>query len=425
MKIEAKEIDSYYRDIKILENINISAERGIFMGIIGPNGSGKTTLLRSISRTLKPKMGVILLNEKDIYAIKSREVARNLAVVPQNQEMNFAFTAIEIVLMGRTPHLGRFEMENIRDMEIAEKAMRLTNTWHLANRRITEISGGERQRIIIAKALTQKPKILLLDEPTSHLDINYQIETLDLFSRLTRDDGLIVIAVFHDLNLAAQYCDELILLDKGRIYTSGKPEDVITSKNIESVYGIKVIVKQDSGRLIIHPQRKSVKPCKGRIHVICGAGTATFLMNSLVNQGYKVTAGVLNQNDTDYDAARMLGIEIVEEKPFSNISDKKYLQNLELIMQAEFVVITDIPFGNGNLHNLEAAMEAINHGIPVVMINGGEIKERDFTDGKATRLYNLLKTGGSIIVKNYLEIIEVLEKLEKNVVRNYTVGSVN
>jgi len=404
--LKVRDIDVFYGDRKVLERMCLSAESG-FMGIIGPNGSGKTTLLKSISRVLKPKNGVILLDGKDVYELKTKDVAKNMAVVPQDTSTKFDFTVMDVVLMGRNPHLGRFEMENARDMEIAEKAMKVTNTWHLADRSITEISGGERQRVIIAKALTQEPKILLLDEPTSHLDINYQIEILDLIKTLSKE--LAVIAVFHDLNLAARYCDELILLDKGKIFASGKPEEVITPKNIESVYGIEVIVKQDSGRLIIHPQKKLTKFSKGRVHVICGAGTATFLMNSLVNHGYMVTAGVLNQNDTDWDTAKMLGIEIIEEKPFSGISEKNHLRNLELIRQAEFVAMTDIPFGNGNLRNLEAAMEAVDYGIPVAMIDQDRIKERDFTDGKATQLYNLLKVKG-ITVKNYLEIIELLEK---------------
>ncbi len=405
--IEIKDIEIFYGDRKVLESICLSAENG-FTGIIGPNGSGKTTLLKSISRVLKPTRGIILLDGKDVYELKARDVAKNMAVVSQDTYLKFDFTAMDVVLMGRNPHLGRFEIEDADDMEIVEKAMRLTNTWHLADRSITEISGGERQRVIIARALTQEPGILLLDEPTTHLDINHQIEILDLIKELSK--RLVVIAVFHDLNLAARYCDELIMLSNGKIFASGKPEDVITPENMESVYGIEVIVKQDSGRLIVFPQRKPVKSGRGRIHVVCGAGTATFLMNSLVNHGYKVTAGVLNEKDTDWDTAKTLGIEVVDENPFFYITEKKYQQNLEFIKQADFVVLTDIPFGEGNLYNLKAVIEAMKHGIQVIMIGGNEIDKKDFTGGKAIQLYNMLKTGGSIVVKNYQEVINVMEK---------------
>lgn len=405
--LDVKDIETFYGDRKVLERICLSAEKG-FIGIIGPNGSGKTTLLKSISRVLKPKSGIILLDGKDVYGLKAKDVAKNMAVVPQDTSTKFDFSVMDVVLMGRNPHLGRFEMEDTDDMEIAEKAMRLTNTWHLADRPIMGISGGERQRVIIAKALTQGPRILLLDEPTSHLDINYQIEILDLIKELSKK--LVVIAVFHDLNLASRYCDELIMLENGKIFISGRPEEVITSGNIEAVYGISVIVKQDSGRLIIHPQRKSVKSNKGRIHVVCGAGTATLLMSSLVNHGYKVAVGVLSENDSDWDTAKALGIEVVEEKPFSRITEKKHRQNLEFIKQADFVVLTDIPFGEGNLYNLEAVTEAREYGIPVIVIEGNEIEKRDFTSGKATRLYNMLKTKEPIVVRNYQVAIEVLEK---------------
>lgn len=404
--IEVKDIETFYGNRRILEGICFSAENG-FTGIIGPNGSGKTTLLKSISRILKPKSGIILLDGKDVYELKVKDVAKKMAVVPQDSPTKFDFTVRDIVLMGRSPHLGRLEMEGANDMEIAENAMRLTNTGHLADRSITEISGGERQRVVIARALTQEPKILLLDEPTSHLDINYQIEILDLIKELSKK--MIVIAIFHDLNLAARYCDELILLSNGRIFSLGKPGEVITPGNIESVYGIKVIVKRDSGGLTIHPQRKAIKPGKGRVHVICGAGTATFLMNSLINHGYKVTAGVLNENDTDWDTAKTLGIDVVEEKPFSHITKEKHLQNIEFIKQADFVVLTNIPFGEGNIRNLEAILGATEYRIPVVVIEENEIKERDFTGGKATQLYNMLKIKGSVVARNYLGVLEVLD----------------
>lgn len=403
--LDVKDIETFYGDRKVLERICLSAEKG-FIGIIGPNGSGKTTLLRSISRVLKPKGGVILLDGRDVYKLKAKDVAKNMAVVPQDSHIRFDFTVSEAVLMGRNPHLGRFEIEGTRDMEIAERAMRLTNTWHLACRSITQISGGERQRVVIARALTQEPRILLLDEPTSNLDINYQTEILDCIRELSKE--LTVIAVFHDLNLAARYCDRLILMDKGRVTAHGKPEEVLTQERIESAYGIKVIVKQDSGRLLIYPKRKIPKNKKGRVHVICGAGTATFLMNDLVNNGYAVTAGVLNENDTDWTTAKALDIEVVAEKPFSPITNQKHRQNIEFIKQADFVVLTNIPYGRGNLHNLEAALEAAKNNIKVVAIETAEIKDRDFTGGKASMLYSLLKANGPRVVRDYNEAIEVI-----------------
>jgi len=323
-----------YETTNVLENINFSATGGDFIGVIGPNASGKSTLLKSISKVLKPHTGVVLLNERDVYTLKSAEIAKNLAVVPQESVISFAFTALEVVLMGRTPHLNRFEMEGTKDLIIAKKAMELTNAWHLRERPINTLSGGEKQRVIIARALAQEPKALLLDEPTDHLDINYQIEILDLIKRLNKEEEMVVIAVFHDLNIASQYCDRLILLSKGRIFAAGRAGDVLTRENIEKVYGIKVTVKQDdiSGRLIIHPQRKRMtKATKGRVHIVAGCGSAVSLMNGLVEDGYNVSLGVINIGDSDYITAKALELDVVEEKPFSHITEESYEKNLELI----------------------------------------------------------------------------------------------
>ena len=214
-------VDCSYGSIDVLKDVSFNVESGQFLGILGPNGSGKTTLLKSISRVLKPKKGAILIGKEDIYKMKTVEVAKQLAVVPQETPVTFDFSALEVVLMGRNPHMARFKMEGQKDLEIAKKSMDLTRTWEFADRPVTELSGGERQRVIIARALTQEPKILLLDEPTTHLDISNQLEIMDLIKELSKTKKLLIVAVFHDFNLAARYCDSLILLKDGKIIAVG------------------------------------------------------------------------------------------------------------------------------------------------------------------------------------------------------------
>jgi len=397
-----------YETANVLENINFSADEGDFIGIIGPNASGKSTLLKSISKTLKPHTGTVFLDERDVYTLKGIEVAKKLAVVPQESIISFAFTALEIVLMGRIPHLNRFEMESTKDLAIAKKAMQLTNSWYLRERPINQLSGGEKQRVIIARALTQEPKVLLLDEPTGHLDINHEIEILDLIKKLNKEERVVVIAIFHNLNIASQYCEKLILLNKGKIFTAGRADDVLTQKNIEKVYGIKVRVKRDelSGKLLIHPQRKRiVKATKGRVHIVAGSGTAISLMNELVDNGYDVSLGVINIGDSDYVAAKTLGLDILEEKPFSPIARENYEKNLKLIKQAEYVILTNIPIGFANIKNLEAIKQAKN----LIIIEKEPIEKRDYTKGEATKLYYELKAG-ALVVKNSHAALEVLKK---------------
>jgi iron complex transport system ATP-binding protein len=410
-------IECRYGSIKVLEDVSLAVKEGDFVGILGPNGSGKTTLLKSVSRVLKPHKGAILLNGADIYSLKEVEVARQVAVVPQDSAIGFSFTALDIVLMGRNPHMTRFQMESAKDIAIARKAMQLTNTWHLAERPINELSGGERQRVIIARALAQEPTILLLDEPMTHLDIINQLEIMDLVKELCVKEGLIVLAVFHDLNLAARYCTSAILLKNGRIFSAGTLDDVLTSKNIKNVFRVDAIVQKHlvTNSLYVIPLSlpKSPSSPKCAVHLICGAGTGTALMKILLDEGYSITAGVLNVLDTDLETAQFLKIPVTTEAPFSPITEKAHKANLGMIGKASMLVLTSVPFGYGNFQNLEAAKEALRKGIPTFVIEEVPIESRDFTKGKATKLLLELKDMGAVFVKNQNELLASLNVSEE------------
>ncbi len=246
MNIRINNISFSYNSTNALENITFNVKEGEIIGIIGPNGAGKSTLLKCINLSLKPKGGNILIDNRDLFELNRKEIAKNIGVVPQNSAINFPFTAFDIVLMGRTPYLGPIDRESLEDIKIAKKAMEITNTEHLAERPIDEISGGERQRVIIARALAQQPKILLLDEPTLHLDINHQLDILDMAKKLARNNKMIVILVSHDINLSSRYSDKLVLLQSGKIYAIGKPEEVITKESMRNIYNIEVEMKYDS-----------------------------------------------------------------------------------------------------------------------------------------------------------------------------------
>lgn len=238
--LEVKDLCFNYEEKHILNHINLKIDEGSFVSIIGPNGSGKTTLLKAMSSILAPNKGRITLKGKEINKYKRRELARLLAFVPQNTSIDFEFTAMDVVLMGRSPYMGLFQSEKDDDMLIAENAMKLTNTYSLKDQKITEMSGGERQRVVIACALAQTPEIILLDEPISNLDIQHQVEVLGILKKLNREKGLTVVAVLHDLNLSAEYSDSIILLKDGKLVESGKPVDVITEHNIQRTYNANV-----------------------------------------------------------------------------------------------------------------------------------------------------------------------------------------
>jgi iron complex transport system ATP-binding protein len=410
-------VECRYGSVKVLEDVSLAVKEGDFVGILGPNGSGKTTLLKSISRILKPHKGVILLNKADIYSLKGVEVAQQMAVVPQDTAIGFSFAALDIVLMGRNPHMTRFQMESAKDMAIARKVMTLTNTWNLAERPINELSGGEKQRVIIARALAQEPKILLLDEPMTHLDIINQLEIMDLVKGLCVKEGLIVLAVFHDLNLAARYCTSAVLLKNGKVFSAGSLDDVLTSENIKNVFRVNAIVQKHlaTNSLYVIPLSppKSPQSKKCSIHLICGAGTGTALMKVLLDEGYSVTAGVLNVLDTDFETAQFLKIPVTTEAPFSPIAEKTHKANLAMISKASMVVLTSVPFGYGNFQNLEAAKETLEREIPVFVIDEVPIESRDFTQGKAKALFMELKSKGAVFVKDQNELLSLLNVSEE------------
>lgn len=228
-----------------LEGIDFALKRGELVGMIGPNGSGKSTLLKIMDGLLKIERGEILLLNRPIYSYRRNEVARQIAMVPQESIFRFAFSVLEVVLMGRFAHLGLFPFETKQDMEIARESMRLTGTLDLERRSINTLSGGEKQRVLIARALTQKAQFILLDEPTSLLDIRHKVEIFDLISSLIRTQGVSVVIVSHDISLAAQYCHRMLLLDHGRIYRTGRPEEVVTADNISAVYRCPVLVDKN------------------------------------------------------------------------------------------------------------------------------------------------------------------------------------
>lgn len=243
--IEVENLKFGYKENLVLKNIFFNIKKGMFLSIVGPNGSGKSTILKLLNNIYYPESANILIEGKDINSFKKKDLARKMALVPQDTIINYEFTVEEVVLMGRHPYKRRFERENKNDFKLVEEALKLTNTFYLKDRMITEISGGERQRVLIARALAQEPSIILLDEPTAHLDINHQVEILNLLQKLNKEKGTTIVLVIHDINLGIRYSDEIIMLSEGEIIGRGTPEKVITKDNIELAYNLKVAIDRN------------------------------------------------------------------------------------------------------------------------------------------------------------------------------------
>ena len=399
MRIQADGVEVGYGQASVLRGASLTVGAGEFVGLVGPNGSGKSTLLKAITRALPMRAGAVHLDGADLRRMSPRDVARQVAFVPQSEPTLFEFTVHEIVLMGRHPHLAGVRRETGVDLEIAARAMAAADILHLASRPITELSGGEHRRVLIARALAQEAPIMILDEPTAHLDISHQIEILARLRALADERSIAILAALHDLNLAAEFCTRIALLADGKIQASGAPETVMGAEQIEAVYGARVRVGRNpaTGKPFLMPAPAPSGDATGaRVHVFCGGGSGVAVMAELKRRGHLVTTGVLNRLDTDEDAATALGIDHVIEAPFSRIEPRARAECAALVERANVIVIAEAPIGHGNLANLEVALEAARAGKPVLLMGGGRPEERDFADGQGAAALRSIVAAGAV-----------------------------
>lgn len=257
--ISIKDLSHSYGNGPVLDGLDLTVEQGEFLAVVGPNGSGKTTLLRAAAGILAVR-GTIEILGKPLRSYTRRALARIMAVVPQQTPTDFPFTVEEVVLMGRSPHLGLMEYEKERDRKAAQEAMTLTDVARLASRRLDGLSGGERQRVIIARAVCQQPRIILLDEPTSSLDPSHQLTVMEIMEALARKAAMTVVMVSHDLNLAALYSDRILLLKDGRSLGLGRPSEILTPERLQEAYGCRLLVDRNpltgTPRVTLIPEAK-------------------------------------------------------------------------------------------------------------------------------------------------------------------------
>lgn len=255
MRVEARNVTVRYGTREAVSGVDLTVEPGAILGIIGPNGSGKSTLVRALGGIRAPDGGEVLLDGQGLYAVGRRERGRAIALVPQETHVSFPLTVRELVLLGRSPHTGAFGWETARDLDVAQRAMERTDVAALADRPIDELSGGERQRAVLARALAQEPQVLLLDEPTTYLDLRHTVLLLDLVRTLCKEESLTVVLVLHDLNLAGMYCERLALLSEGRLHVYGTPADVLVYQDLCAVYGTDLYVAPNdvTGQIVVLP----------------------------------------------------------------------------------------------------------------------------------------------------------------------------
>jgi len=375
-------------------DVSLTAGAGRFLGLVGPNGAGKTTLLRTVNGVLTPDAGEVRVDGDPVGSLSSAELSRRVATVPQDTSPSFAFDVRDVVAMGRTPHVSRFGVADDADRAAVERAMERTDVARFADRPVDEVSGGERQRVVLARALAQDTPTLLLDEPTASLDVNHQVRTLELVAGLVAE-GRTAVAAIHDLNLAAHYCDELVLLADGGVLAAGPPEAVLTEANLRAAFGTRAAVTRHpvTGATYVAALPERADGPGTRVHVVGGGGTASRLLYLLDAAGYAVSAGALNRGDSDLETARHLGLDTVELPPAAPVDDAAETAVRERVADAAVTVVADAEVGSGNLPNLRAAADAD----AVVLVEERPFAERNYAGDAARGVYERLREHATVV----------------------------
>jgi iron complex transport system ATP-binding protein len=410
--IELTDVVAGYHRRPVLDGISLSVHPGEMVGLLGPNGAGKTTLMRTITGLCPLLAGEVRLFGDRLAGISARERARRVAVVPQELDLPVAFTVEEVVMIGRTASLSRWATPSREDNTLVERAMIYTDVIDMRSRPFQELSGGEKQRVLVALAIAQEARAILMDEATSHLDLNHRLEVMQIVERLSREKQVAVVLSSHDMNLASEFCRRLVLMDKGVKVADGSPASVLNEESLRRVFRCDVRVQQNlaTGAITVTPTARLAAGRSGRgiaVHVIAGGGCAEELFRCLSLCEYRVSAGVLNQGDSDTDLALAMELPVAIEKPFSPVSRDALRTATQMASQAQAVVIAATPFGPGNLANLDLADAAILGGKPVFVL--GAFESRDYTpDHEATRRVRRLMAAGAVPVPAVSDLLRLL-----------------
>jgi len=390
-----KLVSAEYDGRRVIDGLSLELAEGEMAALLGPNGAGKTTILRVLTGLIRPASGSVHLFGRDIASLSAHERARLVGVIPQELQIPMPFPVREFVMMGRTASLGRWSPPSAKDRQIVERAMAYTDTTDLKDRSVSELSGGEKQRVIVAMILAQEPRIILMDEATSHLDMNHCIEVMQIVERLNREELVTVLMVSHDLNLSAEFCRRLLIMENGRLMADGTAANVLSEDLLRRIYRCDVRVQKNpaTGSVVVAPARRLASGRSGRgvgIHVIAGGGCGEQCLRSLSLCDYTVTCGVLNQADSDAEVALALGLDVALEKPFSHIGRTALDEASRMAEKADVIVVCGVPFGPGNVINLQLAKKAMSMGRKVAVMDG--IEARDFTPAREAE-----KTIGDLI----------------------------
>lgn len=379
--IKVEQLDVGYEKKPVISGINIEALKGQVICLLGPNGAGKSTILRTLAGLLSPLGGIVEIDGKNIADVKPREIAQKLSLVLTESVSPALTTVYELAAMGRTPYtdfMGRLDDD---DRRIISEALETVGATSLSGRIFNRLSDGEKQKVLIARALVQEPELIILDEPTSHLDIKHRVEVIKILQKLSSEKNITCILSLHDIDLALKGCRTVLLVNNGTIAAQGAPEDIIRDGTIQALYDITGAKYNDL--------LGSVELCgkaANDIFVVGGNGSGIKLYRALSRNGFGITSGVLNLNDVDYQVAETICFRVITEKPFEAISEENAEKAYELAISAECVVDSGFSIGSGNMSNVQLIKRIAVLGKPVFSFRSAEECERLYGDinGKIT-----------------------------------------
>jgi iron complex transport system ATP-binding protein len=352
----------------VVADIDVMLMKGQFVCLLGPNGSGKSTILKTIVRMLSPLGGAVYLDDKEIVRMSNQEMAKTTAVVLTEPVSAGLLTAYDVVMLGRHPYTGMLGKPTKRDSDIVIESLKIVNAENIAQRYFSELSDGEKQKTLLARALAQEPKLIVLDEPTSHLDARHRVEVMLILRQLSRESGVTVIASLHDIDLAMKACDVAILIKDKHVIACGMPEDVLTEGLVTELYGMGK-AKFDTGLGGIELKNQQTG---NKIFVVAGAGTGASVYRLLTKHGFYISTGILQENDMDYRIAQSLGTEIIRSQAYQNITRDSYHKALQTLDLCEQIIDSGFPVGITNQPNIELVAQALQSGKIVHTLRSNE-----------------------------------------------------
>jgi len=399
--IDVNDLAVGYKGKPVLDGLNIQFRKGEFISLLGPNGVGKTTLLRTLAKLLSPLKGTIFINGTELEGFRQEDLAKILSVVLTEQVSLTLFTVFEFVALGRYPHTGFLGKLHEKDKRSITDSLAQVHAEDLIYRQINTLSDGERQKVVIARALAQEPRVILLDEPTIHLDLKHRMEVMSILQKLCREKGITVVASLHDVDIASKVSDCVVLVKDGTITTWGPPEEVLREETVSSLYDFKgASFNQWLGSIEIKGNGRN-----GSVFVVAGMGTGAILYRLLTKRGFSIVTGILHANDIDCYVAKSLGAQTIVQGTMEEISQEQFEIAKKYFEDADCVIDTGFAVSNLNKKNIQLLQYALRHGKKIFSLREKEETER------------LLGMSSEFLVKCSRET-EVLERMEKDIRRS-------